>query len=255
MKKLDGKVAIITGGSSGLGKGIAFEFASEGANVVIASRNMAKLEKVAEEIEVLGKRPLVVVADVRIREQVQDIMKQTMEEFGSIDILVNNAGISRRAILLEMTDEDWDDVLDTNLKSVFLCTQAVAKQMMQQNYGKIINMASVGGRGVNEPWLANYCTSKAGVIELTKCYAKVLGPYNINVNAIAPGLIVTDMILTGRTPEQLQEFKEQNIKSTVLGRLGTINDITKLALYLASDESSFIAGQTIPIDGGKTNRM
>ena len=145
--------------------------------------------------------------------------------------------------------------MDTNLKSVFLCTQAIVGHMMERKYGKIINIASINGRGWNMPGLSNYSAAKAGVIELTKCYAKELGPYGINVNAIAPGLIRTDIYVRGRTPEQIKEFEERNIKAAVLGRLGEAEDIARLALYLASEDSSFISGQTIPIDGGRTDRM
>jgi len=216
---------------------------------------MANLEKVTEEIKAWGRRSLPIATDVRVKEQVQNMVKQAIDEFGKIDILVNNSGIVRRAVLLDMTEEVWDDVLNTNLKSVYLCTQAVAKYMMEQRYGKIINMASMSGRGWNYPSLAGYAASKAGVIELTKCYAKELGSYGINVNAIAPGLIQTTIYLAGRTPEQVEQFLEDNRKATVLGKLGTTQDIANLALFLASDDSSFISGQTIPIDGGRTDRM
>lgn len=255
MGKLEQRVAIVTGGSTGIGRNIALEFAKAGADIVVASRNLANLEKVADEVRALGRRSLAVVTNVCVAEQVRNMAKRTAEEFGRIDILVNNAGIIRRAKLLEMTEELWDDVLDTNLKSVFLCTQAVAKYMIEQRYGKIINLASIAGRGYNYPGLAIYSTAKASVIELTKCYAKELGPYGINVNAMAPGLIQTGIYVRGRTPEQVREFEEEMKKAAVLGRLGTTQDIADLALFLASDASSFISGQTIPVDGGRTDRM
>lgn len=255
MGKLDKRAALITGGGTGLGRSIALEFAKGGADVVVTSRNMANLEKVVEEIKALGRRSLAIATDVRVKEQVENMVKRTIDEFGRIDILVNNSGINRKASLLDMTEEIWDDVLDTNLKAVFLCTQAVAKQMMERRYGKIINMASIAGRGWNYPTLANYCAAKAGVIELTKCYAKELGPYGINVNAIAPGLIKTGIYLAGRTPEQVKQFEEECRKTAVLGRLGAPEDIAKLAVFLAAEDSSFISGQTIPIDGGRTDRM
>jgi len=255
MGKLDQRVAIITGGGTGLGRSIALEFAKEGADVIVSSRNMANLEKVVEAIKVLGRRSLAIATDVRGKEQIRNMVKRTLDEFSRIDILVNNAGIIRRALLLDMTQEDWDDVLDTNLKSIFLCTQAVVKQMMEQRYGKVINMASISGRGCNTPGSSVYCASKAAVIELTKCYAKELGSYGINVNAIAPGLIQTDIYTVGRTLEQVRELEERSRKAAVLGRLGTPEDIAKLALFLASEDSSFISGQTIPIDGGRTDRM
>jgi len=253
MGKLDHRVAIITGGGTGIGRSIALEFAKEGADVVVGSRNLANLEKVTEEIKALGRRSLAVVTDVSIPEQVDNLVKQTIDKFSRVDILVNNAGTIFKATLLEMTEQVWDDVLDTNLKGVFLCTQAVARQMMKQKYGKIINIASIAGRGVSYPGMSSYCASKAGVIELTKCYARELGPYGINVNAIAPGMIVTDILR--REAENVEQFIEDRKKLAVLGRIGTTQDVANLALFLASKDSSFISGQAIPIDGGRTDRM
>ncbi|MCK4388235.1 MAG: 3-oxoacyl-ACP reductase FabG [Dehalococcoidia bacterium] len=255
MGKLDQRVAIITGGGTGIGRNIALEFAKEGAKVVIGSRNMANLEKVVEEIKALGGHSLAIATDVSVAEQVRSMVKQTVDKFGRIDILVNNAGILHSATLLEMTEQDWDDVLDINLKGVFLCTQAVARYMMEQRYGKIINISSNSGRGGGLDDCANYCVSKAGVIQLTKSSAFELGPYGINVNAIAPGIIQTSIYKVGRTPEQIKEFEEETIRATVLGKLGVPEDIARLALFLASEDSSFISGQTIPVDGGRTDRM
>lgn len=255
MGKLDQRLTIITGGGTGIGRNIALEFAKEGADVVISSRNLANLEKVVEEIRALGRRSLAIAADVSVAEQVDNIVKQTVDKFGRIDILVNNAGILRSAVLLEMTEQDWDDVLDINLKGVFLCTQAVARYMIEQRYGKIINISSIAGRGGALNNWANYCVSKAGVIQLTKSAAFELGPYGINVNAIAPGTIMTDIDKKGKTPEQFKQFLEQREKVTVLGRIGTTQDVANLALFLASDDSSFICGETIAIDGGRTDRM
>jgi 3-oxoacyl-[acyl-carrier protein] reductase len=253
MGKLERRVAIVTGGGTGIGRSIALEFAKEGADVVVSSRNLANLEKVAEEIKALGRRALAVAADVSIPGQVDNIVKQTIDKFSRIDILVNNAGTLTKATLLEMTEQVWDEVLDTNLKGVFLCTQAVARQMMKQKYGKIINIASIAGRGVSYPGMSSYCASKAGVIELTMCYAKELGPHGVNVNAIAPGMIVTD-ILTKET-DNVEQFIKDREKLTVLGKTGAPQDIANLSLFLATEDSSFISGQTIPIDGGRTDRM
>lgn len=255
MRKLDQRVAIVTGGSTGIGRNIAMEFAKEGAKVVIGSRNVANLEKVVEEIKALGGHSVGISTDVSVAEQVRNLAKQTVDNFGRIDILVNNAGICHSATLLEMTEQYWDEVLDVNLKGVFLCTQAVARYMVEQRYGKIINISSNSGRGGGLDDYANYCVSKAGVIQLTKSSAFELGPYGINVNAIAPGAIMTDMDKRYMTPEQFKQYREGRKAMAVLGRIGNTQDIANLALFLASDDSSFICGETVAIDGGRTDRM
>jgi len=256
MGKLDERVAIVTGGGTGIGQAIALEFAKEGADVVVSSRNMANLEKVAGEIKALGRRSLAVAADVGVKKQVQNMVQQTVDKFGRIDVLVNNAGMLRIATFLGMSEEDWDDVIDINLKGVFLCTQAVAKHMIEQKYGKIINISSICGRGGALGDGPSYSASKAGVIQLTQCAAFELGAYGINVNCIAPGLILTPMAhSTQETAEEFEQFIEERKSQAVLGRIGDPQDIAKTALFLASEDSSFISGQTIPVDGGRTNRM
>jgi NAD(P)-dependent dehydrogenase (short-subunit alcohol dehydrogenase family) len=255
MGKLDQRVAIVTGGGTGIGHSIALEFAKEGADVVVCSRKMANLEKVAEEIKALGRRSLAIAADVSVKKQVQNMVKQTVNELGKVDILVNNAGILRIATILETTEQDWGEVIDINLKGVFLCTQAVAKQMIAQKYGKIINISSICGRGGALGDGPSYCVSKAGVIQLTQNAAFELGPYGINVNCIAPGLIMTPMAYEDKTPEELEQLLEERRKAAVLDRLGNPEDIARVALFLASEAASFISGQTIPVDGGRTNRM
>jgi len=172
-----------------------------------------------------------------------------MDEFGAIDILVNNAGIRRNASLVDMTEEDWDAVMAVNLKGVFLCTQAVARYMIEQKYGKIINISSIAGmRGMGPP---NYCASKAGVIQLTRSTAWELGHYGINVNSIAPGCIDTDINRKYRTPEQIKEALEYNRKRAMFNKIGDTQDVANLALFLASDDSSFMCGETIVMDGGR----
>jgi len=255
MGELDKKVAIITGGGTGIGRTIALTFAKEGVDVAVSSRDIANLEKVAGEIRALGRRSLAIACDVRVVQQVRDMVKRTIDELGRIDILVNNAGIVRGASLLEMSERDWDDVIDTNLKGTFLCTQAVARYMMEQRYGKIINISSSAGRGNIAPRRISYSAAKAGVILLTKSCAMELGPYGINVNAIAPGMVVTNITFTDRTPDQVKQLEENNKRIAVLGRLGTTQDMANLVLFLVSEKSSFICGETIAIDGGRTDRM
>jgi len=256
MGKLDKKVAIITGGGTGIGRTISLTFANEGAKVVVGSRNIANLAEVVKEIKLLRRQSLAIATDVGVKQQVENMVDQTMHEFGRIDILVNNAGILHATGIMDTSEEVWDEVMDINLKGVFLCTQAVAKYMIKQQDGKIINIASISGRGGGLDDGPSYCTSKAGVIQLTQNAAFELGPYGINVNCIAPGLIVTPMVYGGgRTREEVQAYLEGRKSAAVLGRLGEPEDIAKVALFLASEDSSFICGQTIPVDGGRTNRM
>ncbi len=255
MGSLEKKVAIVTGGGTGIGRSITLEFAKEGANVVICGRRETNLEKVAEEIKALGKRSLAVVTDVSVKSQVQGMVKQTVDSFGSIDILVNNAGVIHPAPLVEVTETEWDEVIDINLKGVFLCMQAVAPYMMKQKHGKIINISSICGRGGALADGAPYGASKAGVILLTQVAAWELGQYNINVNNIAPGLVLTPMAGQGKTKEEFAQFLEERKKGTVLHRVGNPEDIARTTVFLASEDSSFISGQTVPVDGGRPIRM
>jgi len=253
--KLEGKKAIVTGGGTGMGKAIALEFANAGADVAVCSRNLGNLEKVRAEITAIGRRSLAISADVCIKEQVDNMAKKVIDEFGRVDILVNNSGINRPTPILDLTEDIWDLLLDTNLKGVFLCTQAVARYMVKQKYGKIINISSTAALGANEPGQAAYAASKIGVNAFTKACAREFGPYGINVNAIAPGRVLTPLIYASRTPEQVEKFIEVGKSSAVLGRLGTPEDIAHLALFLASDDSSFISAEIIACNGGRTNLM
>jgi len=255
MGKLDNRIALVTGGGTNIGKGIALELAKEGADVAVASRNLAKLEEVVGEIKAMGRHSLAVATDVRVKEQVQSMVKQVLDEFGRIDILVNNSGVTRRALIVDMSQEDWDDVIATNLTGVFYCIQAVARRMMERKYGKIINISSISGKGGIGPTLANYCAAKAGVVQLTKVAARELGPYGINVNAIAPGAVESTIYLARRTPQEVEEWLAESRRVALMGRIGTPEDIGKLAAFLASDDSSFICGETIVIDGGRIDRM
>ncbi|MFC1952425.1 SDR family NAD(P)-dependent oxidoreductase [Chloroflexota bacterium] len=253
--ELEGKVSIITGGSTGLGKAMALEFAKAGADVVVCSRNRTNIETVSEEIKALGRRSLAIVTDVCIKEQVISMVNKVIDEFGRVDILVNNSGISRRASILDLAEDEWDIVIDTNLKGVFLCTQAVAKYMVEQKYGKIINITSTAALGGVEETLSSYVSSKFGVVGFTKASAREFGRYGINVNAIAPGRILTDNVYANRTPEQIQTWIEDSEKGCLLGRLGTPEDIAHLALFLASDNASFINAEIVACNGGRINLM
>ena len=242
---LTGKTAVVTGGSRGIGRAICIELAKQGANIVVNfSGSEAKAKAVVEEIEALGPKAIAVQADVADSTSVDSLMKQALEAFGSIDILVNNAGITRDNLLMRMKEQEWDDVIDTNLKGVFLCTKAVTRQMMKQRAGRIINISSIVGVAGN-PGQANYVAAKAGVIGLTKTTAQELASRNILVNAIAPGFITTEM--TDALPEAL---KESMLKQIPLAKLGQPEDIAKAVAFFASDSASYITGQTLHIDGG-----
>lgn len=242
---LTNKTAVVTGGSRGIGRAICLKLAEQGANVVVNySGSEQKAKDVVKEIEALGRKAIAVQANVASAEQVDALMKQALETFGSIDILVNNAGITRDNLLMRMKEAEWDDVIDTNLKGVFLCTKAVTRQMMKQRAGRIINISSIVGVAGN-PGQANYVAAKAGVIGLTKTTAQELASRNILVNAIAPGFITTEM--TDALPE---DIKEAMLKQIPLAQLGAPEDIANVAVFLASDAAKYITGQTIHVDGG-----
>ena len=244
-KRLQDKVAIITGASRGIGREIALLFAKEGAKLALTARNSEALSAVAKEItEAGGSGPLLVAVDVKDAQKVQELVDKTLDKYGRVDILVNNAGVTKDTLFVRMTEVDWDEVLDTNLKGTFLCMRAVSKVMMKQRAGRIINMASVIGLTGNAGQ-ANYAASKAGIIALTKSVAKELGSRNVLANAIAPGFIETEM-----TQGLGEETKGAILKSIPAGIFGKPIDIAKTALFLASDESNFITGQVITVDGG-----
>lgn len=242
---LSGKVALVTGGSRGIGREIAIELARHGADVAISYvNNEEKAMEVVREIHKFSVKGLCIKADVSKEEEVKRLVDTIKDELGTIDILVNNAGINRDTLLIRMSTQEWDQVIDTNLKGTYLCTRLVAKDMIKKKYGKIINIASVAGVAGNYGQ-ANYSASKAGVIGFTKAVAKELASRGINVNAVAPGLIETDM-----TQALKEEIKEALIKSVPMGRLGSPKDVANLVVFLASDKSDYITGQTINIDGG-----
>lgn len=245
MGDLSGRVAIVTGASRGIGRAIALELARRGATVVVNYHtNEAAAQEVVAEIQRAGGRALAVRADVSQFEEARRLVDTATEAFGQVDILVNNAGVTRDTLLLRMSEEDWDVVLDTNLKGAFNCIKAAARTMVRRRFGRIINITSVAGLAGNVGQ-ANYCAAKAGLIGLTKAVAKELGPRNITVNAVAPGFVETDM--TASLP---QDLKDMAIRMTPLGRAGTPEDIAKAVAFLASDEAAFITGQVLSVDGG-----
>ncbi|MCK5595048.1 3-oxoacyl-[acyl-carrier-protein] reductase [bacterium] len=242
--KLDGKTAIVTGAAQGIGKEIACSLAKEGANIVISDVDIEHAEQTAAQIREMGRKALVVKADVSVPEETANIVGETIDEFGSLDILVNNAGITRDNFVLRMKDDDWDKVLAINLKGTFNCIKAAAKVMLKQRKGKIVNMASIIGL-IGNAGQANYAASKAGVIALTKSCAKEFGSRGISVNAIAPGFIST------RMTEVLKEDTKQKMLGNIpLGRFGLPVDVANLVLFLVSDEANYITGQVINVDGG-----
>lgn len=242
---LTDKVALVTGASGGIGRSVSIALAKAGADVVINySGNLAKAEEVQKEVEALGRKAMVIKADISSADEVSAMMKAAVKSFGKIDILVNNAGITRDGSLLMMKEEDWDAVLNTNLKGVFLCTKTAAKLMLKKKYGRIINIASVVGL-IGNAGQANYSAAKAGVIGLTKTSARELAARNITVNAVAPGFIRTKM--TDVLPE---EVKESMLSQVPLARLGTPDEVADAVLFLASDRASYITGQVISVNGG-----
>ena len=244
---LEGQVAIVTGGGTGIGRGIALEFARAGADVVVGSRKLVNLEKVAEEVRALGRCSLAVQTDISRKADVDNLVQRVMGEFGGIDILVNNAVIFTRTPVIEISEDDWDKTFDINLKGYYLCCQAVGKEMVERRKGSIINVASTAGFRVGPTNSTIYSTAKAGVIMLARGLARELGSYNVRVNTIAPGAVRTEMSKhLWSDPERLK----QEIARIPLGRIGEPSDIGSVAVFLASDASRHITGSTIVVDGG-----
>ncbi len=245
MKEFEGKTAIVTGGSRGIGRGIAERLAAGGANVLITyASNAAAAEEVVQALTAMGVKAGAISADASDPESAAKIIDAAKELGGTVDILVNNAGITRDNLLIRMKDEEFDAVIATNLRGVYSMMKAVAKPMMKQRYGRIVNISSVVGVYGNAGQV-NYAAAKAGVIGMTKSVAKELGSRGITCNAVAPGFIDTDM--TAVLPE---ETREQLKKGIVLGRLGTVEDIAEAVAFLASDKASYVTGQVLEVAGG-----
>ncbi len=243
MTQLENKVAIVTGGARGIGKAIALKLAEAGAHIVICDI-LDDMQEAVNEIEALGRRGIAVKADITRVDDVQQVIDAALHEFSTIDILVNNAGITRDNLLIRMSEDEWDLVIQVNLKGTFNCLKAAARVMMKQRFGTIVNIASVVGV-MGNAGQANYSASKGGVISLTKSAAKELAARGIRVNAVAPGYIQTDM--TSGLPDKA---KEAFLNVIPLKRPGTPDDVAQAVLFLSSDAARYITGQVLNVDGG-----
>lgn len=239
------KTVVITGASRGIGRSIAESFAKEGANVAICSTNDAKAKAIAKEISTqYGVQAFGKGVDIRAFDSVSEFIKDIVDEFGKIDVLVNNAGITKDNLLLRLDETDWNDVIETNLNSIFNTTKSVIKFMLKKKHGRIINISSVVGL-MGNPGQSNYAASKAGMVAFTKSIAREYGKKNITINAVAPGFIQTDMIET--LPK---EYLDNIIDNIPMVRLGMPEDVSRAVMFLASDDASYITGQVLSIDGG-----
>lgn len=242
---LNGKVALVTGASRGIGKAIALELAKQGAKVAVNyAGNEEKAKEVVAEIIALGSEAIAIKADVANPQEAAAMVKETIATFGSLEILVNNAGITRDGLIMRMKEDDWDQVINTNLKGVFNCSKAVTRQMVKQRYGRIVNISSVVGV-LGNAGQANYVAAKAGVIGLTKSLARELANRNITANAVAPGFIETDM-----TDDLSTEIKQELMKQIPLGKLGSVTDVSRVVRFLVSEDADYMTGQTLHVDGG-----
>src|SRR5215813_518188 len=244
MKPLEGRVALITGASQGIGRACAIRLAAQGASVALAARNVEKLNRVESEITSAGGQAASFAMDVAQEEQIKSTFKAAIEHFGKIDILVNNAGITRDQLMMRMKRADWDAVLATNLTGPYLCIQAAISSMLKQRWGRIINITSIFGQ-MGQAGQANYAASKAGLIGLTMAIAREVGSRNITCNAVAPGFIETAM-----TAELSAELKDSALKMIPLGRVGMPEEVASTVAFLASDEAAYITGHVLNVNGG-----
>lgn len=240
------KVAVVTGSGRGIGEATVHRLSEEGARVVITDINEENAIKVANAIKAKGGQAIGVKSDVTKIDEVEALMKKAVEEFGKLDILVNNAGFNRDMLIKDMTEKDWDDVLDTDLKGAFLCAKFATKYMVEQKYGKVVNISSRAWHG--NPGQANYSSAKAGIIGLTKSMAWEFGRFNINVNAIAPGIIATELM---KGHPKFEMIKERQLANMPIKRLGEPIDVANTILFLVSEEASFISGEVIHVSGGR----
>ncbi|MFC1848449.1 3-oxoacyl-[acyl-carrier-protein] reductase [Chloroflexota bacterium] len=241
---LTNRVAIVTGSGRGIGREIALTLAELGASVVISDINADTASEVASEITANNGNSAAIVADITVQEDVSSLVDQTIAAYGQIDILVNNAGITRDTLLMRMAGTDWDDVLTTNLKGAFLCTQAVIRHMLRQRWGRIINIASIVGL-IGNAGQANYAAAKAGLIGLTKTTAREVASRGVTANAIAPGYIDTEM-----TRKLSDNAKQEFLRQIPLGHAGSSRDVANAVAFLASDEACYITGHVLNVDGG-----
>ncbi len=244
MKPLENQIAVVTGAGRGIGRGIALKFAEAGADVVCVSRTEANSAKAAEEVRALGRKAWALAVDVAHPAAVSAAGERILADTGRVDILVNNAGVTRDGLLMRMSEEDWDTVLDTNLRGAFLFTKAFVRAFARQRSGRIINIASVIGL-MGNAGQANYAASKAGLIGFTKSVAKELGMRGVTANAIAPGFIETDM-----TAVLNEDLRKELLKRIPVGSFGQVEDIAQAALYLASPGARYVTGQVLTVDGG-----
>ncbi|WP_045520928.1 SDR family NAD(P)-dependent oxidoreductase [Neobacillus niacini] len=244
--RFQGKVAIVTGSGKGIGKSIVKKLSQEGALVTVTDMNKETCEETAKEVIQGGGKAIAIVGDISKAEDARSIVEKTIESYGRIDILVNNAGIIKDSRITEMEEDDWDKVVDVCLKGAFLCSKYTAPYMIEQNYGKIVNIASRSYLG--NPGQANYSSAKAGIVGLTRSLSKELGKNYINVNAVAPGLTETDAI---RNHPKYEKIKEIQKKDTPIPRIGLPEDVANAVLFFASDDSSYISGDILHVTGGR----